>query len=128
MKQPPFPTKEDLIKGWIHLQRSTLNSQAYEESFWSCMLFMNLCEDFPEDTLNVIKAILKTNDSMEIIGPLAAGPLEDLIAKHGSILIDDIEREARACPKFNKTLGGVWKSNTDEAVWKRIENVRKNIW
>ena len=39
---------------------------------------------------------------------VGAGPLEDLVHKHGSVLAGEIERLANQDPSFERALGGVW--------------------
>jgi hypothetical protein len=59
---------------------------------------------------------------------LAAGPLEDLMNENGNIFIDRVIEEAKRSEKFNTLLGGVWESNIEPEVWKKIESTRKNVW
>ena len=54
---------------------------------------------------------------------LAAGPIEDLLAKHGADFIDRVEAEARNDPNFAKVLGGVWKNEMPADVWARLQAV-----
>lgn len=79
-----------------------------------------------EDTWRVILAVLSQNPSDEIIGMLAAGPLEDLIEDQGTEFIERIETEARRNPAFRHLLGGVWKSSTPD-IWARVERARAGI-
>jgi hypothetical protein len=59
---------------------------------------------------------------------LAAGPLEDLMCHHGSAFIDRVETEARSDPAFALLLGGVWRSDIEDNVWKRMQQVAKGGW
>lgn len=52
---------------------------------------------------------------------LAAGPLEHLLAHHGSAYIDEVETLARKDSKFNYHLGGVWRNKMTEDVWRRVQ-------
>ncbi|OYV07052.1 MAG: hypothetical protein CFE26_03020 [Verrucomicrobiales bacterium VVV1] len=128
MKQVPFPSKEDLVIGWIALQKAPINSENHHEAFWSFTLMDALVENFPEEALDVIKRILEHDDSPEVLGSTAAGPIEQLLVSHGSRMIDAIEEEARTNPRFQYALGGVWRSDALPEVWKRIEAVRKEVW
>ena len=80
----------------------------------------------PEDAWRVILAVLSLKPNANIIGILAAGPLEDLIEDQGAKFIDRIEDEARRNPAFRHLLGGVWESGTRE-IWTRIEKARAGI-
>ena len=128
MKKPPFPTRDDLIAGYIAMNRAPVGSAEYHEAFWSFMIMDDLVEDFPEEAFEVIKRILDTDDADEVVGPLAAGPIEELLCSHGLQMIDAIESEARRNPKFNHALGGVWESDSLPEVWARVQAVRKSIW
>ena len=52
---------------------------------------------------------------------LAAGPLEDYIAKLGETVIEQVESRATTDPKFRTLLGGVWRNNMSEDVWRRVQ-------
>ena len=123
MKQPPFPTKEDIVAGWIDLQLASENSPEWEESFWSHMLVHDLVNDFPKEAFDVVLSILESNQSDPVIVAVAAGPVEDILVQHGSEFIDLVEREAKRSPKFRSMLGGVWRNSMDEVVWLRLTAV-----
>jgi hypothetical protein len=74
-----------------------------------------------------ILEVLSRSPSQEVIGILAAGPLEDLVEDWGIEFVDRIEHEARRNSAFRYLLGGVWQSSTLE-VWSRIEKARGNAW
>lgn len=44
---------------------------------------------------------------------MIAGPLEDVVIRHGVELIDRIEREAERGEHFRSALGGIWLSVDD---------------
>jgi hypothetical protein len=81
----------------------------------------------PEDCWMAILEILSRNPAQEVIGVLAAGPLEDLIHYRGPEFIQRIETESRRNKAFRHLLGGVWKSSTPE-VWARVEEARGKSW
>jgi hypothetical protein len=80
----------------------------------------------PEDTWQVILAVLSLGPSDEVIGILAAGPLEDLIQEHGPGFVERIETEARRNPVFRQLLGGVWRSSSPD-IWARVEKARNGV-
>jgi hypothetical protein len=80
----------------------------------------------PEDAWQIVLAVLSQKPSDEVIGILAAGPLEDLIQDQGAKFIERIENEARKNPAFRRLLGGVWQSGTPD-VWARVEKARAGI-
>ena len=59
---------------------------------------------------------------------LAAGPLEDLLAKFGPQYIGRVEAHARSDPAFNDLLGGVWKASMTEDVRSRVQSIRCREW
>jgi hypothetical protein len=128
MKRPPFPTKQDLVLGYIEMDKAPHGSAAHEEAFWAFGMMDDLVEEFPEEAFDVIKRILDADESGEVVGGLAAGPIEDLLYRHGEKMIDAIENEARCNPKFNDALGGVWQSGTRPEIWKRVQAIRKAVW
>jgi hypothetical protein len=81
----------------------------------------------PEDCWLAILEVLSRNPPQEVLGVLAAGPLEDLIRFHGPKFIDQIEAESRRNPAFRWLLGGVWRGSTPE-VWARVEKARGEPW
>lgn len=65
-------------------------------------------------------------DDPQVLGCIAAGPLEDLIAYHGKLVIDRIEQLARRQPRFRYALYGVWQLDEDDGseVWQRVLRAR----
>lgn len=57
----------------------------------------------------------------EHLDGIAAGPLEDFIARHGTRVIDVLEAEAAQNPRLRRTLAGVWQNVTPASVWARVE-------
>lgn len=81
--------------------------QGHEEAVWRFILKV-LARQAPE----------------QVLGYLAAGLLEDLIAFHGDAFIDRIETQARVDPRVRRTLHGVWRNRTPPGVWARVELAR----
>ena len=80
----------------------------YPELLWQfCVMALDLAENRWQVTL------------------LAAGPLEDLIARDGAEFIDRIEELARRSARFRYALSGVWPQGKGAtATWKRVEAAR----
>ena len=52
---------------------------------------------------------------------IAAGPLEDLLEAHGSLVIAHLEKVAKIDPRFRLMLSGTWGGNRiDPDVWTRL--------
>lgn len=82
----------------------------------------------PQDCWLAILEILSRNPADEVLAVLAAGPLEDLIAKHGPDFVERIETESRQNPKFRHLLGGVWQNSTSAEIWTRIKKAQGAVW
>ncbi|MGC3989901.1 MAG: hypothetical protein QM796_09535 [Chthoniobacteraceae bacterium] len=113
-----------LVDGWIALQKTRFESGQYEALFWAYEAVWNLVAAKPPEALEFILAVLKCDSSSTIMENLSAGPLEDLLVGHGSLLIEKIEEEAKMNPVFASLLGGVWKNRMDDSVWKRVVAIR----
>lgn len=64
----------------------------------------------------------------ELMGVLAAGPLEDLLAEHGELIIEDVEALAKQDPEFRKCLVGVWKNAMGDALYGRVQKAADPNW
>ena len=89
---------------------------------------LEVCTDQPECAWVAVLEILQRNLSSDEEALLAAGPLENLLALHGGVFIDRVERAAASDPRFNYLLGGVWRSGIPEEIWNRIQAARREVW
>ena len=81
-----------------------------------------------EELWEMIKILYPKKMKALTFAVLAAGSVEELLSGAGKQYIDRIESLAKNDERFNQLLGGVWKSDIDEAVWERVEAVRKSVW
>ncbi len=88
----------------------------------------DLSKDAPEIVWAAILEILQRDLTAEQEALLAAGPLEDLLSSHGSVLIDRVEQQAKQNPRFNHLLGGVWQLEMTPEIWERVQRVRAEVW
>jgi len=88
---------------------------------WASEKMIDLALENPEELWDPILEILKRDPPTEVIEVLAAGPLEDYIAKLGERVIDRVEVQAAADAKFRNLLGGVWRNSMSDAVWARVQ-------
>lgn len=79
-----------------------------------------LIEYDPESAVDLVVAVLKIETNPLLLSVLAAGPLEDVIDMR---VIDRIEREAAADPRFLALLRGVWYSRKPDAVKARLDAI-----
>lgn len=113
--------QEKLIRAWIALQEAEEESAFYERNLWAGEKLWEFSQDNPELCWKIILEILDRNLSDKIMGNLAAGPLEDLLAAHGPKFIERIERQASQDKHFRILLGGVWQNEMSNDVWKRVQ-------
>lgn len=112
-----------LLADWLVLQHSEQGSEEYESAFWSFERVWELCCDEPEEAWEFILAALRADSSNKVKEILSAGPLEDLLSKHGQRVIQHVESEARRNPHFASLLGGVWQNAMPQEVWSRVQAV-----
>ena len=88
----------------------------------------DVVHDEPEVAWPAILQVLGHELTEDQIAVLAAGPLEDLLAVHGPLFIERVEREAERNPRFNHLLGGVWQNQMTQDIWSRVQRARKEVW
>jgi hypothetical protein len=118
-------TEQELLAhadAWIRYWHAPEGSTERDESDWATDLY-DLTYDDSETLWKLILAIHSKDQSPTIQQVLSAGPVEDLLDKHGADFISRIEIEARRDPAFAKLLGGVWKSGMSEDIWLRLQAV-----
>ena len=92
-------------------------------NWWAEEQFQKLAHDDPETLWLLIQRVLQLTEKPDVLGILAAGPLEDLINFHGAAFIERIERKAASDAAFRELLWGVWRSSTPD-IWARVEAAR----
>lgn len=113
-----------LAEQWIEFWLLPENSPEQDALSWVTDREYDLVRENPDEAWFLILEILRRNNNSQILEVLSAGPLEDLLAKHGERMITAVENEARANPSFSTLLGGVWRNSISEEVWSRVEKVR----
>ena len=114
---------EKITKAWVaHTHEFNINENT-ELGIWASDKMWDLADEEPEICWLVIQEILRQDSSTTILENLSAGPLEDLLSKHGLQFISRIETEAKNNPKFAILLGGVWQNDMSEEIWKRVQGV-----
>lgn len=118
-----------IVTAWIAAQQAKPKSPEHATNWWAVSEVIDWELDGEGDRLwQFILAIYKRDLPDKVIAVLAAGPLEDLLAKRGVAFIDRIEELARKDPKFNYLLGGVWRNSMTDEVWQRIQAIRNHVW
>jgi hypothetical protein len=116
-------TTPEIAEAWIRVMKADDGSPEEADNFWAFSMVYDMIGDDPERGWPMILEILCRDDGVAIQEVLSAGPLEDLLAKHGPAFIDRIEAEARRNPMFARLLGGVWKNQMTDEIWARVQAV-----
>lgn len=121
-------TLAQIAEGWIkeHSAHADLSDGGRENPYWNRLL--DLVLDRPEEAWAVVLQIIDISDDSKVIENVSAGPLEDLLAFHGDMLIARIAEEAEQNERLRFALGGVWRNNISEEVWQIIEKLRSSKW
>lgn len=115
--------QQRIAVAWIAHVLEFRADKTAKEHFWAAEKMWDLNYEDPETAWIIILRILAIDDSGAVMENLSAGPLEDLLVKHGPRFIGRIEQEATKSPKFASLLGGVWRSNMTEDIWQRVQSV-----
>lgn len=128
---------EQIASDWIIYSRYSPNS-APEDVFDRGWSIYELAFETPLLAWEAIKSVIRrysedqlfTEDDTEakrILGHTAAGPLEDLLAEHGTSIIDAVEAEAKRDRRMFWTLGGVWQNSMADDIWLRVQQAAGGI-
>jgi hypothetical protein len=99
-----------------------------EDNFWAFQAFDDISRSDPELCWELILQTLHTPHTDSVKEILAAGPLEDLLARFGPQFIDRVEAKVKEDPEFKDLLGGVWRNSMTEELWARVQACRGEPW
>ncbi|MBA2731406.1 MAG: hypothetical protein H0U54_00795 [Acidobacteria bacterium] len=121
---------QKVVDAWIAGQDAEEGSPPYKSNWWAIerVIDWGVLNYKPELLWRFILAALQQELSDSVVGNIAAGPLEDLLDKHGPDYIDRVEALARKDERFNHMLGGVWIDSMTDEVQERIKSVRRYVW
>ena len=118
-----------VVDAWIAGHEAEDVTPECQRNWWAVSQVMDWVLDREAELLwAFILIAYKRNISDRVVSVLAAGPLEDLLAKHGPIYIERVEQLARQDETFNSLLGGVWQNTMSNEVWERVQAVRRAVW
>ncbi len=121
----PLPLPE-LLNEW-HRWAEWVSSEPRDEKLADGLIgwseFDWAVSDYPELAWEAILEAMSQPRMEAYLGILAAGPLENLLTKHGPDFIERVELLAKSNTKFAWLLGGVWKCTMSEAIWSRVQAV-----
>jgi hypothetical protein len=120
--------ENELGVSWITFQAIPQESAEYLELEWVVDQMWDLCRSDPERAWDTIQKIISLDHSDKILAMVGAGPFEDLMANHGTLLIDRVEACVRISPSFRRMLGVVWKNAIPDSVWDRLNAIAPPSW
>jgi hypothetical protein len=110
---------EELARVWV--EQTDKPFKDHDHNWQSFQDYQReLIEYDPDAALDLVVAVLKIETNPFLLSVLAAGLLEDVIDMP---VIDRIEREAAADPRFLALLGGVWYSRKPDEVKARLDAI-----
>jgi hypothetical protein len=114
---------KQLATEWIRATETELNDS--DDLHWSVDTVIGMPHkgQFPE-LWEFIKVVYQMEMADEAWAVLAAGPVEDLLAKAGAQYIDEVEALSRKDKTFRNLLGGVWQNTMPEDIWDRVCQAR----
>lgn len=123
------PSPDEVATRWIEkwkvdVSEHTGESDGYDLDYEVPFRHPRLCLD----AILLILARIPSDPADRHFQVLAAGPLENLLERHGAGMIDEIDVLARRSPSFRRLLNGVWTSRMDSAVVERLAKYRSAQW
>ena len=95
------------------------------------VLDRELPREQPDLCLAAIQEVLGRIDASspnQLLGVLAAGPLEGLLNYNGDAVVAQVDLLARRDPGFRLLLNGVWDSGIKPDILARLAKYRSNPW
>jgi len=95
------------------------------ENHWTWNVIEALVEGRPDLAWPVLLMLVRRAPDRNLAG-LAAGPLEDYLARHGARVIDAVEAEAAVNPRLRRALAMVWRQGMPASIWSRIQAIAES--
>lgn len=120
---------EHFIREWIAHQEATKEDDD-AEIHWTDehLIDLSISEGGDVELWRFVRNTYKREMTDAVLAILAAGPLEDILAKNGEAYIKQIELLAKNDEKFKKLLGGVWQNAMSDQLWARVCAVKGEPW
>jgi hypothetical protein len=109
--------KKDLVNRYLQYYRdlASSNTRGDDSAIWEVEgLLKNR-----EDGLKIVSELVEAAEP-ELIGIIAAGPLENLLDMHREAIKSELEVLVRKSPKMRKAIQGVWASGKTREVLDQI--------
>ena len=110
--------------GVEELRAQALGWIEFHNTLWApAELDRILEEEGPEAAWPIVLALVEEADD-DAMAPLGAGPLENLLRRHGPEMIDRVEVRAATDQRFRFCLSHVWKGEMPDEIWARAVAAR----
>lgn len=96
------------------------------ETQWAAEKVVDTALEDPGELWEIVMEVFRRDPPDDVLGVLAAGPLEDYLVRCGETAIERVERLAKADDKFRQLLWGVWQNAMPSDVWARLEACRED--
>ena len=115
----------DLVRAGHAFHTETTDQKIRQETSWATDCAFDIEQDHPSLLFDLVLASIDACETLEDAAYIAAGPVENMVVKHGPRLIGRIEALASVSPKFRYVLSGIWSQSgsVDPEVWERIGRV-----
>jgi hypothetical protein len=115
-------TREGLIAAYLALREKS--GPEHEELFWAHEAVDDVVRNSPSEGWALTRELIEAAVDDPALMYVAAGPLEDLLKKHGEHIIDDVITAARRDAKVRRALAGAWgRSSMNPRVAAEIERI-----
>jgi hypothetical protein len=74
----------------------------------------------------LLEAVRQARDETDL-RPVAAGPIEGLLGRHGPLTIDRVDSQAAVDPKFARAMPGVRRYTMTDEVRARVQALQARV-
>ena len=82
----------------------------------------------PDRALSTMFAVMQLTDDEQVLGGLAAGPVEDFLGVHGRAYLQVFHTLALEHRRLREVLDGVWQGSMPKDVWHQIETLKQKAF
>jgi hypothetical protein len=109
-----------LLRDPVRVAHLWLDGLLPNASNWAFEFVMELCQHNPEAAWPLVRKLVECAPE-SALPVVAAGPLEDLLALHGHVVIGLVEAHALSDTRFRDALSLVWRSSMSANVCDRVQ-------
>lgn len=113
LTQPPPETPAALAQAWL----------TSEETFAATDDVRELLEQDGDEAWYVLSELVR-RASVDALGAIGAGPLEDWLGNHGETIIDRVEEAAAGDQRWRIAVSAVWQGKMTDDLWARVQQAR----